>query len=340
MTLPHKLIYIGLGGLLILNLGCGGSGGCSGSEADRDRLNGRFVFYPTDKHSDIIIMNADGTNRANPTSVAHRGFAGDRLSSAPALSPDGFQIAFISEYKKPYQPKTLYTNILVMDCDGSNLTAVTDFTSSEWFFVGGLMWSPDSRFIAFRASSPGPSNPFANLFGDVLSDIYVVRIGQAPPSSLAFLKQLHGEYRYDAALSPDWTQIAFTRYNAIFTISTDGGEGVRLTSGNDFQPEWSPDGIKIAFTRINAIGSSDIFVMNADGSDTVNLTATLIDGEVYPQWSPDGRHIAYHMCDGQVDNGLFLGVDVLGTWVMDADGSNKTKLPYVENSWYLSDWGN
>ena len=58
-------------------------------------------------------------------------------------------------------------------------------------------------------------------------------------------------------------------------------------------------------------GSSNIFVINSDGSGLRRLTQ---DGriEMYPTWSPDGHQIAYGR-----------GWDI---WVMDADGSNQRNL--------------
>ena len=41
---------------------------------------------------------------------------------------------------------------------------------------------------------------------------------------------------------------------------------------SDVGPKWSPDGSKIAFSSMNNIENFDIWVMNADGSNQINLT--------------------------------------------------------------------
>jgi Tol biopolymer transport system component len=64
----------------------------------------------------------------------------------------------------------------------------------------------------------------------------------------------------------------------------------------------------------------EIFVMNADGSQSVNLTKTPKDHEHYPQVSPDGSKICYTIDSGE-------GRDNVRTlWVMDSNGANRKKL--------------
>jgi tricorn protease len=48
-----------------------------------------------------------------------------------------------------------------------------------------------------------------------------------------------------------------------------------------------------------------------------NLTDSPYTIEEYPSWSPDSRKIAYY--SGSSNEGYY-------TWVMDADGKNKTRL--------------
>jgi dipeptidyl aminopeptidase/acylaminoacyl peptidase len=66
--------------------------------------------------------------------------------------------------------------------------------------------------------------------------------------------------------------------------------------------------------------NSDIFVMNADGSDSVNLTQTPKEQEHYPQVSPDGTKLCFVSDVGE-------GRDtVRSLYLMDIDGQNRKKV--------------
>jgi hypothetical protein len=94
----------------------------------------------------------------------------------------------------------------------------------------------------------------------------------------------------------------------------------------DVFPRWSPDGSQIAFSS-NRSGNSNIYVMDADGSNLTLLTEDPAGGNA-PSWSPDGSQILFHSeRNGNVD-----------IYVMDADGTNVKRLtndpaPDVSPTW-------
>src|SRR5437667_310835 len=77
------------------------------------------------------------------------------------------------------------------------------------------------------------------------------------------------------AVSPDGTKIAFTSNLdgafGIYVANADGSNPVRLTQGMDGDPVWSPDGTRIAFESGREDGTSDVYFMNADGSNRFQL---------------------------------------------------------------------
>jgi TolB protein len=104
----------------------------------------------------------------------------------------------------------------------------------------------------------------------------------------------------EPAWSPNGKRIAYVGDDRIFTITGKGKKHRRLTAGErhngmrfeDGSPSWSPDGTQIAFFRIYRTGRSDLFVVDADGSNLRAIETPEI-GELDPAWSPDGEWIAF-----------------------------------------------
>ena len=79
--------------------------------------------------------------------------------------------------------------------------------------------------------------------------------------------------------SPDGSRIVFNSRPAgatnfdLYSINPDGTGLVRLTTGpaNEVNPAWSPDGAHIVYTS-DLTGVGQVYVMDADGSDQVQLT--------------------------------------------------------------------
>lgn len=98
---------------------------------------------------------------------------------------------------------------------------------------------------------------------------------------------------------------------------------------------WSPDGKQIAFVSRHD-GNENIYVMNTDGSNVVQLTfdpfryyyilRDPIDTD--PAWSPDGQQIVF--VSGR--NGWLLNPVALNIYVMDANGSNVVRLTKSKES--------
>ena len=102
----------------------------------------------------------------------------------------------------------------------------------------------------------------------------------------------------------------------IYTMNASGTGVTRLTTdaADERDPSWSPDGKQIAFTRKNGPSdfTSDIFVMNADGSNQRKI----VRGGA-PKFSPDGKQLAYHALLGE-------NVNIpLALWVVNLDGTGK-----------------
>jgi Tol biopolymer transport system component len=101
---------------------------------------------------------------------------------------------------------------------------------------------------------------------------------------------------YTIDCSPDGTRILFSTTASfgvgssnVFSVRTDGSGLVQLTRSHGWvdnrDASWSPDGTKIAFTS-NRHGSSQLYVMNADGAAVTQVT----HGPEGASWAAWGSH--------------------------------------------------
>ncbi len=109
--------------------------------------------------------------------------------------------------------------------------------------------------------------------------------------------------------------------NEICIIRSDGTDRTRLTFNTvcDSHPGFTPDGQRIVFQRRSDTGYGEIWIMDRDGANPVNLTRAhggpVWEGccENKPVVSPDGTRIAFHTC-------------YMDIWVMNIDGSDPRKI--------------
>jgi len=111
-------------------------------------------------------------------------------------------------------------------------------------------------------------------------------------------------------------------------VAQDGGT-YPLTPGGRYwgQPDTSPDGGQVALVGWGA-NSSDVFVMDADGSDLRQVTRSQQrvlgnnDWVFFPRWSPDGETIAYIS-----DRTTFYPM----LWTMRPNGANPRQVSLPRN---------
>ena len=224
--------------------------------------------------SDIYVREPDGTLIQLTTGP----------DGEPAWSPDGTKIAFTRVVPRAGPGNFRSDEIHVMDEDGSNVTRLTDSVADGLGFdASEPAWSPDGSRIAFTRVIRGGL--------EIDTEIYVMNADGTEVSRLTHNFTPNNVIGDQSDFGPDWSpdggRIAFSgrhdNNSDIYTIRPDGSQLTRLTTdtGFDREPAWSPDGTKIAF--INAF--SDLLVMNADGTGTIDL-ARFGSQESHPSWQP------------------------------------------------------
>ncbi len=214
----------------------------------------------------------------------------------PDFSPDGKQIAFMSE--EELGGSFLFS----MNADGSQITQLIEGRGAY------PRWSPGGDALAFQAnrSDEGPLEA---------TDIYLLDLATLEETDLTA-----DSFSTDAwpTWSPDGEWIAFTSNRdgdyEIYTMDRRGENVAQLTDNpyDDDAPAWSHDGLSIAYVSYQNGTGSDLVVMDSDGSNRTLITSGP-DNDNFPSWSPDNRLVVFWSTRG--DGGLYL-VDVQSGDVM------------------------
>jgi TolB protein len=120
------------------------------------------------------------------------------------------------------------------------------------------------------------------------------------------------------------------------TVNLDGTGLTNVTPNNTVcthQAVFSPDGKHIAVAGHDNT-YLDIWMMNADGTNPVNLTKSTSGwtANLYPAFSPDGKQVAFTHSDA-----IFAAIDI---YIMNVDGSNSHKISNFGYDWYPRFLGN
>jgi Tol biopolymer transport system component len=185
---------------------------------------------------------------------------------------------------------------------------------------GQSAWSPDGRRIAFKSRR------------DRNNELYVMNWDGSDQTRLTSTFQIS---EGQPAWSPDGRRLLYRQtadnpivQNAdIWQIDVNPASPnprpVLQRTGDERYPSFSPDGTKIVFRGdldlVDHSGDEELYVMNADGTNVVQLTRNAAF-ESGPAFSPDGRRIVF---ESARDSGDALRLDV---YVMDADGSDVRRL--------------
>jgi dipeptidyl aminopeptidase/acylaminoacyl peptidase len=230
--------------------------------------------------SQLWAVPIDASAPARPLTAGHR-------DSAPAFSPDGRWLAYLSAAPGG-RPQ-----VWLLPTAGGAPRRLTD----HHLGAGAPVWSPDSRRLAYTARIPEPGR-----YGTVDG----IGPGEEPPRLITTLK-----YRQDDVgfLADRRSQVFVLDLPEDFDDdTTPAPEPVQVTTGDADCADvtWRPDGAELAFVsarhpRADRDLVRDVYAVRADGSGLRKVTGSRGDcafpaydttGQIYvtavPDLGPDG----------------------------------------------------
>ncbi len=223
----------------------------------------QIVFYAEDGgKADVYVMDADGRNRRAITRTPSAG------EGAPAFSPDGRRIAFDTDRDGNFE-------IYVMNADGTDARRLTTSPSRDL----APAWSPDGASIVFM--SDRDARPEFDVFRMKADGTAVERLTS-------------GATHWFPQYAPDGARIAMHVWRDVHVLDLATRALARLTvdPANGMYPSWSPDGRRLAFMSWRN-GPTELYAMNADGTDQQLIVRMPNGSALDPRWSPAGDRIAF-----------------------------------------------
>lgn len=241
---------------------------------------------------------------------------GEKAQRAPAWSPDGKRIAFLSNRKGPNQ-------IWMISPDGGEAELAANFGRVN---IMQFRWLPKGNgfvFMAVRPQTPPippsqqPQSRARPYEGPIIVDKNVTHYNLKPRIKARLLKVEFGEQRPEMLVKDDCHIIAFDispdGKAVVFSSRPSSGRlydkeaDIRILDmnsktvrefitqpGDDLNPRFSPDGKWIAFIHHpGELSNSTLRVTDAEGTDTKEVVPSFDENIRGYEWSSDCRHMYF-----------------------------------------------
>ncbi len=290
-----------------------GTGAATWSQESEPTLKGKIVLFGKAESADartfwIRTMARDGSvetvAQVEPEALSGR------------VSPDGSRVAFGST-------RDARTGVWLLSADGRDRSLLIQTSGEVW--IGG--WSPDAKRIIYGEGEKGNRS---NFIVDV--ETKAVQPLRLPPTETVWDWSPDGKGVLTISDRDTGRQIQYARLDAPdLTCLTD-------TATDNIRPRFSPDGAKILFSSPRT-RRAQLYVMDRDGRNVVQITKFDDRSTGCGCWSPDGKEI----CCRSYKTGPVTehGYEVFDQHliVMNADGSDaKVFLPADGSDGWTLDW--
>ena len=280
-----------------------------------------FISYPPAQAANILKLNIAKRQIEQLTHNAKK----DIRYRSPDWSPDGREILFIMLTGPLEDPRT---DLCVMDTEQRQIRHILQPDPPTR--ISDSSWAPDSNRILYYQDTKDSSGIF--IIDDNGNNVVRVPHDQRRPASLPAWSPKRNQIGYIDAVA---TRHVPRSPLQIYKMNLTKESVTALTSGDNEENiplAWHPDGQKILFVTLffldQEILGSDIFVMDNNGENIINLTQTP-EMEMSASWSPDGGQIVF---DRLVEE------DEMAIFIMEADGQNPQRLTFQPGRNFAPSW--
>jgi len=229
-----------------------------------------IVFVRSDNStgggSSIYLMDHDGQHVRKVTPVGDHGESFGKYSNWPSFHPDGRHILFTNGAE--------FSRIAIMDVDGSHARFIYPAANAN-INVTGPLYSPVGLKIVFSSTQDGPAHIFVvNDDGTNLQRLTNTSDGDRHP---AYSYPLGGFITYER----DHYDNAGNATRNLYTIGFDGSNNTAITTdGKSFDPGFfhNSDTVSSIVFVSNRSGNDEIYKMNNQGGDVVQMTTLNLSG--------------------------------------------------------------
>ena len=253
--------------------------------------DGNYIALTDKQYSGIFVYDQ---KKEKITDVTNRSAAGFGMS----WSADG---EWILAKPATFKQRRRFNDITAYHYHSSDTIV---FTENETYLPGNPNWGEDSRFVYMNGgkglniyNQPGLNK------GNIQSGFIVYSSNNSifkynfQTGNNNTLYEGQGSI-LDLQQSPDGRKVVFEVVGGeLMVLDIESLEKIQLGVGHE--PDWNPESNKIAYMITeddgHVITASDIYIINADGSEKMNLTLTSDQLEMRPDWHTGGQWIIFDL---------------------------------------------